>query len=162
MMATTIAVLVPGANDFPASNPATLDALNGVSVLDFDATTDEAAIWTFIMPQAYAAGTLTALIFFTMSSATSGNVVLQAAIEAIADGEAAGADSFDTVNNSGQVAVPGAAGTLEVASITLTNKDSVNAGERVRIKINRDADSTSATDDAAGDLELHAVEIREA
>lgn len=160
-MATTLFVGHPGANDFPASNPATLDALNGVSVLDFDASTDEAAIWTFVMPQAYAGGTLKAYLHFTMSTATTGNVVLQAAVEAIADAEAAGSDSFDTVNNSGQIAVPGAAGTLEIASITLTNKDSVNVGERVRIKINRDADSTSDTDDATGDLELHAVEIRE-
>jgi hypothetical protein len=160
-MAMGAILLLPGANDYPASNPATPDVLNAVTVLDFDASTDESVFWTFVMPQTYAGGTLTAYVYYTMSSATSGNVVLQVALEAIADGESAASDSFDTVNNSGQVAVPGTAGLLDVASITLTNKDSVNAGERVRCRLNRDADSTTATDDAAGDLELHAVEIRE-
>lgn len=155
-------ILLPGANDYPSSNPATPDVVNGRTVLDFDATTDESVDWTFIMPQQYASGTLTAHVHYAMSSATSGNVVLQASVEAVADGESVSTDSFDSANGSGQVAVPGTAGLKDIASITLTNKDSVAAGELVRLRLRRDADSTSATDDAAGDMELLAVEIREA
>jgi len=45
-------------------------------------------------------------------------------------------------------------------SITLTNADSVAAGDYVRIAINRDADNGSDT--ATGDAYLLAVEVREA
>jgi hypothetical protein len=38
---------------------------------------------------------------------------------------------------------------------------SIAVGELFRIKIRRDADDTSATDNAAGDAELNAVEIKE-
>ena len=155
-------LLLPGANEYPASNPATPDVVNGRTVLDFDASTDESADWPFVMPQAYATGTLTAHVYYAMSAATSGNIVCQASIEAVADGESVTTDSFDTANGSGQVAVPATAGLMDVFTITLTNTDSVAAGELVRLRFNRDADSTSATDDAAGDMELLAIEIREA
>ena len=53
---------------------------------------------------------------------------------------------------------------LEIASIAFTDgaqMDSMAVGEKFRLKISRDADSTNDTDDMAGDAELHMVEIRE-
>jgi hypothetical protein len=46
-------------------------------------------------------------------------------------------------------------------SVTLTNADSIAAGDLVRISISRDADD-GTNDTATGDLYLLAAELREA
>jgi hypothetical protein len=99
-----------------------------------------------------------------MASATSGNVDFEVAVEAITDADATDLDattSFDTVNSSGATAVPGTAGYIDQVSITLTNADSIAAGDLVRISVSRDADD-GTNDTATGDLYLLAAEVREA
>jgi len=145
----------------PSATPATQDTRNRHPVLDFDAATDESAIFGGIMPQNYEGTTgVTVLIHFSMSTATSGDVVWNAAVERVtgqdidSDGFAADNTVTDTVNAS--------SGIQEVASITFTDgadMDSVTAGETFRLRITRDADN--ASDTAVGDAEVYAVEIRE-
>lgn len=133
----------------------------GRVVYTFD-TTDEEAIVSpqLVMPSQYTGSGLTAKIHFAMKTATSSNVVWDVAIEAVTpdtdtlDMEAS--SSFDTVN-SVTAAVPGTAGNPSDASVTLTNNDSVAAGDSFRIAIRRDTDN--ASDAAAGDAMLYAVEI---
>ena len=147
----------------PSSNFATLDIRNGHVVLDFDASTDEESVWQGVMPQNYAGGGITLKLHFMATSATSGNVVWQAAFERVA-GQDADSDGFASFQASGQVAVNGTSGIESIATITFTNgaqMDSVVAGDEFRLKVRRDADSTTATDDAAGDAELRSVEMRE-
>lgn len=163
-MATTRAVLLPFGAEFPASNFPQLLLNNRRPALAFDATTDETAYWTLVAPQGLT-GTMTLVITYCMASATTGNVVFQAQVEAITDGDALDTDattSFDSVNNSGQSAVPATAGHIKQVSITLTNQDSAAAADYLRISLNRDADSTTATDDAAGDCYVYACELRDA
>lgn len=141
------------------------DSVNGRLMLVFpDDTTNEYAAVTraVAMPQAYAAGTLTAKIHY-ITGATSNNVVWEAYVEAVSDGDSTDIDSttsFDSVN-TGTFAVPTTAGYLDVASITLTNKDSVAAGDMVRFLVRRNTASGSA-DDAAASAYLIALEIQEA
>lgn len=147
---------------FPSSNFPQLTQINQRPVLAFDASTDETAYWTDIAPQGLT-GTLTLLVWYAMASATSGNVILQASIEAVTDGDSLDLDSatsFDTVNSSSATAVPGTAGFPDVISITLTNADSIAAADYYRISVNRDADN--ASDTATGDLYLLGFELRDA
>jgi hypothetical protein len=141
----------------PTSNPATQDTRNIRPVADFDAGTDESLIFILKIPDSYSGGNILVYIDFAMTSATSGNVVWQAAWE---NGNTdIDADSFAAAQSSGQVAVNGSSGIKSRGTITFTSAqiDGAAAGDLVWVKINRDADSTSATDDAAGDAELELV-----
>lgn len=160
----TRAILTPESAHFPSSNYPALTVLATVRrpALAYDATIDETAYWSCVAPQGLT-GALTLVISYIMASAVSGNVILAAAVEAVSDGDATDLDavtSFDTVNTSSATAVPATAGYLDQITITLTNADSIAAGDYVRISISRDADN--AGDTAAGDLYLLVAELRDA
>lgn len=89
-------------------------------------------------------GTLKARITFRMASATSGTVNFNVAIEAIADADNFDTDagsSFDTNNASGAVTVPGTAGVQKTVEVTLTNNDSLAAGDMFRLRVQRPSES---------------------
>lgn len=162
-MATTRAVLTPFSAEFPASNFPGLTTINARPALAFDASTQETAYWTLVAPQGLT-GALSCVITYMMASAVSGNIEFEVAVEAITDGDATDLDataSFDTVNASGAITVPGTAGYIDQVSVTLTNADSIAAGDLVRISISRDADD-GTNDTATGDLYLLMAELREA
>lgn len=127
--------------------------------LAFDASTDEMCMWAFRMPVNYASAPVLK-IQYKMASATSGAVRFEGRIAAVSDGDAQDIDAngFDSTNSAG-VTVPGTAGYLDEISITLTNADSVAAGDFVIVWLNRDANGTTGTDDAAGDCEVIAVAL---
>lgn len=157
-------VFTPYSAEFPASNFPQLMIVNRRPVLAFDAATDESAYWTGVAPQGLT-GALTLVVTYMMASATSGAVGFQAQIEAVSDGDATDLDagtSFDAVNNSASTTVPATAGYIDQISITLTNADSLAAGDYFRLSLNRDADGSAITDSATGDAYVLAVELRDA
>lgn len=157
-----LAVFGPLSNEPPASNFATLDVRNGHPVLDFDAATDESAVFTGILPRNYAGGGLTVNIHWAATSATSGSCRWLAEIEAIASQDI-DSDGFAAAQSNGGSA-NGTSGVETITTITFTDgaqMDSLAAGGAFRLRITRDADGTSGTDDMAGDSELICVEIRE-
>lgn len=159
---TTRATLTPNSAEFPASNFPQLALVNRRPVLAFDATTSETAYWTFVVPQGWT-GTGTAVISYAMASATTGGVAFDVAIEAVTSGDATDLDattSFATVNAGSDAAVPGTAGYMEQISITLTNDDSLAAGDYIRVSLARDV--ADAADTATGDCYVLAFEIRDA
>lgn len=162
-MATTRFALTPEAAHFPSSNFAPLTVVNGRPALAFDAATDETAYWTFVAPQGLS-GALSLVVSYIMASATTGAVRFEGKVEAVTAADATDLDagtSFDSTNSAGGT-VPGTAGYLQQITITLTNADSIAAGDLVRVSLNRDADGTTGTDDATGDCYVLAVEVREA
>ena len=149
-------------NEPPTSNNATLDTRNSHIVLDFDATTNESAIFSGVMPQNYAGTTgVTVLIHYAMTSATSGDIDWDVEFERIGDQQLdIDGDSFATANSVDNTTVPSTSGFVDVVSVTFTDgadMDSVAAGEAFRIRVTRDA----ASDTATGDAELLHVEIQE-
>lgn len=137
---------------------------NGRPVLWFDAATDETCCWTRKIPQGWT-GTGTLVLTCVMASATSGAVGFQLQVEALTAGDAVDTDattSFDSVNNSASTTVPATAGYPFEISITITNADSLAAGDYVRFQINRDADGSAITDSATGDCGVYLGEIRDA
>lgn len=152
---------LPAATNGPAQGSlATYDR----PYLAFDDSTDESAITRpFQMPAAYTgSGTLKADIDYVMASATSGKVDFEISVEAITPADAVdldAADSFDTANNNNET-VPGTAGYLSKLTVTLSSKDSVQPGDYVRLKINRDAND-GTNDTATGDARVLLVVLRE-
>ena len=144
--------------------PEQAEDAQGNRVLAFDAATDETWEWTdLVAPQGWT-GTITAVINYKMASATSGAVRFEVLVQAVTPGDAVDLDagtSFDSTNSNGDT-VPGTAGYLDSFSVTLTNNDSSAAGDVLRIRVNRDANGTTGTDDATGDCHVMSIEIRDA
>lgn len=157
-------VFLPQDNMPPATAYATPDTRNQHTTLDFDGSTDEEAIFGSVLPVAYSAGGLTVDTWWAFTTATSGSLRVQAAFERMdvstldIDG-----DSFAAFQSAGGTA-PGTSGQLIKVSVTFTDgavMDSLAAGEAYRLKIRRDADGTSGTDDIVTDAELIRVVVRE-
>lgn len=157
----TLLVLGPQSNQPPASNPATIDTRNAHLVLDFDASTNESAVFSGIMPRAYDGGGLTVNLHVLLSTATTGDTDWDVSIERIQAGTTdLDSDSFAAANSTDGTTVPGTSGVTQVIAVTFTDgadMDSLAAGEAFRLKVTRDA----ASDTAAGDAELLAVEVKE-
>lgn len=157
----TLLVFTPLNNEPPSSNFATLDTRNLHPVLDFDASTNESAVFSGIMPRHYSGGGATVYIHYVMSTATSGDIDWDVSFERIGDQQQdIDSDGFAAVNSVDNTTVPGTSGNVDIVSVAFTDgadMDSVAVGEGFRLKVTRDA----ASDTAAGDAELTAVEIKE-
>jgi len=159
----TLIIFTPLHNEPPASNPATLDTRNQHAVLDFDADTDEAAVFGAVMPRNYAGTTgVTVSLVWLASTATADNVIWDVSFERHQDDTTdLDSDSFAAVQ-SATAATASASGEPQYTDIAFTDgaeMDSVAAGESFRLKVNRDANNGS--DNMTGDAELLRVEIRE-
>jgi len=157
----TLLIFTPLHNEPPSSNTATLDTRNQHTVLDFDDTTNESAVFSAVMPRCYSGGGVTVYIHYAMTSATSGDVDWDAAFERIGDQQQdIDSDGFAAVQSVDNTVVPATSGLVDIVSIAFTDglqMDSVAAGEGFRLKITRDA----VSDTAAGDAELLFVELKE-
>lgn len=125
----------------------------------FDASTEEWCCWAFRMPADFASA-LACKVQYKMASATSGDVIWATQVAAISDGDATDADTkaFAATANTVTVTVPGTAGHIDEASITMTsNIDNLTAGDYVVLRLARDADAGGDT--ATGDAELIAVAL---
>ena len=158
-MARTVEIILPATSFIPASTNgaqfvAHLHNALARPALAFDAGTDEFAVSVpLVMPASYAAGDVKVDIFFYSASANSGTAAWNAALEAIT----ASTDTLDLEATSSLPAVTagthsmgGTAGDLRKVSITLsaTSKDSVAAGDQMRLAFSRD----ESADSVSGDL----------
>jgi len=157
----TLLIFTPAAHEPPASDFAILDLRGDHLLLDFDASTNQHAVFPGVMPQRYANSGVSLRIHFAFSTAITGDVDWLAAFERV---HAAGAD-LDTANFAAAQAainqpVPDTSGQLAVATINFTNAQiaGIQPGDGFRLRITRDA----ASDTALGDAELRFVELREA
>lgn len=143
----------------PASNYPQIGNLNNHPTLDFDATTKETAYFSAVLPRNYAGGGITVDVFW-ITAATTGNVVWLAAVERMDAATALSADSF-AADQSATTASPGVANETQTSSVALTNAqiDGLLAGEPFRLRVARDA--ANASDTAASDARIIAIQIRE-
>ncbi len=138
---------------------------NNVTAWAFDDTAEEAIIsGAFPWPTDYASGTVTARIAFYTASDNTNDVAFDVFVQAVTSNadtlNMGSATSWDTAN-SGTASVSGTtAGDLRHLDITLTNKDSVAAGDDVIIGVRRDTDS--GNDDIVGDVFVRWVRLTEA
>jgi hypothetical protein len=162
-MANTRAVFSALAAVFPAANFPQLTLVNRRPVLGFDASTAETCYFETVAPQGLT-GAQNMIVHYFMASATSGKVDFEVAVEAVTPGDAVdldAADSFDTANGITAPTVPGTAGYESSFTCTLTNVDSMAAGDHVRFSLKRDA-ADGTNDTATGDCYVYKVEWRDA
>ncbi len=131
--------------------------------LVFDDTDEAAAVsHPLVMPSQYTGTGLTCKVHLFSASATSSNFRIDAFVEAFTPGtdttDQETATSWDTANSASQ-ALASTAGRPYSLSITLTNADSVAAGDVFRLGIRRDSDH--ADDAATGHCYVQAVEIND-
>jgi hypothetical protein len=164
-MARTVDYFTPGMGEaktttFPQPGRSS-DASGARPYLAFDAATDEEIYFTLRAPQALTAP-LTAIIDYMMASATANAVRWGVSIEAVTDGDATDLDAVESLatENTVDVTVPGTAGHLDQASVTLTNNDSIAVGDYVRIRVRRVG--SNAADTATGDALFLGMELRDA
>ncbi len=130
--------------------------------LRFDDSADEGREWrNLICPPDYV-GTPTLRAHYHMDGAnTSDQVTLVVKIAAISDGDASveakdyGSANIEVVN------VPNDADEHDVVEITLTNTNSLTAGDSFNVLLYRDGDATEAgaDDDAVGDMIVTGLEF---
>jgi hypothetical protein len=157
----TLCVFMPNDNEPPTAAFATLDTRNLHPVLDFDAAADESAVFSAVLPRHYAGGGLTITLIWAASTAVTGDVVWNTAIERLDIGTDSDADSFAAANAATATAsaTSGAPIYTTIAHTAGAQMDSLAAGEAFRLKVTRNA--VAAGDTIAGDVELLAVEIKE-
>lgn len=155
-MATgTIILPVQAAQLVPSASGASITTTQNIWRLAFDPNAKEYAAWQFRMPATYSSSPVVKIQYIATANATGAGLVdFEVAIMAISDGDSQtlNVNSYDTVN-AGSATVPTTDGYLDEVSITVTNNDSVAAGDYVRLQIARDA--TDATNDTVGgDIEV--------
>ncbi len=166
----SLLIFSPMSSSGPATLAAQLDTLAGAStpaesvpMLAFDSTTAEYADFYGIMPQHYAGGGVTLTAAISAGTATGG-VNIRAAFRRIVSD----AEDLDTTahtydyNNLDVTSLPSAVGEVIYSSITFTDgadMDSLVAGEAFILRFGRDI--ADAQDDAAADLRLHGLHLKE-
>lgn len=132
-----------------------------VSGLAYDATTDEAAFWK-VLAVSYGSGNLTLTLYWYADTATSASVVWEAQIAAITpdtDTQDVETDGLATLNFVQDTHLGTTGQRVHQCSITISNLDSLAASDLVFVRIARDANGTSATDDMAGDAILLGAQL---
>lgn len=149
----------------PASAYAQWDVFTGtnfpIPVLAFDAATDETCFVLFRADN-YGSGSLTVAIDWYADTGSSGNVVWQVRLAAITpdtDTQDVETKAFATLNFVQDTHLGTTNQRLHRAIITLSNLDSLAAGDWCVLELTRDANGTNATDDMSGDALVSFVEI---
>jgi hypothetical protein len=125
-----------------------------------DSTTNptEYAYWSFVMPANYI-DTPQLNVHYKMASANvADEVVLKTFIFAVSDGDASDMDVKDfATEDTTVVAVPDTAGYADVTTLSITQADSLAAGDFVILGLARHG--ANASDTADGDCEVYGVEL---
>lgn len=134
----------------------------GAHVWDFDASATEYMDFLCEL-RGYGGGGITLTLPFSMSSATSGGIVLEVAIRRM-ENDAEDIDVLHTYeyNASGTITVPSASGEVKYPTVAFTDgadMDSWADTELAIVRVRRKHDDGG--DDAAGDLELWALSGKE-
>lgn len=123
----------------------------------FDASNDEWLVWHFVMPADYSSSPVMK-VNYKMASATANDVMIDGRLAAITSGDSTDGDAkaFGSANTTTQT-VAGTAGYEKTISLTLTNADSVAAGDDVSAYLARVG--SNGSDTATGDMEVTMVWI---
>jgi hypothetical protein len=164
-MATVRIQLDPGSAQFKTTAFPAMVLNQGTNFpvlgLAFDATTDEAAFF-FFRADNYGSGSLTLEIDWYADTASTANVVWEAQLACITtdtDTQDIETKAFAALNFVQDTHLGTTGQRLHRAVITISNLDSIAAGDWCVLRLARDANSTSATDDMAGDAIVVGAEL---
>jgi hypothetical protein len=128
-----------------------------VTGLAFDAASDEVAYWTFYAA-AYGSGNVTVRVFWYADTASSGDVVWEAQLAAITantDTQDVETKALATANTATDTHLGTTGQRLHSIDITMSNLDSLAAGDSVWLRLARDANN--AADTMTGDAIVEKV-----
>lgn len=159
----SLCIFTPQMNNPPSSNGATLDTRGGISILDFDQSTAETALFCYVLPRNYASGGITATICWAGDGVTSGNVVWGGSWARIQ----ANTTDIDSLSFSTEVTASAATtastdGAFRYTTIAFTDGTQINslaASEAFVFKLRRVA--ADGSDTMAADASCLALELRE-
>ena len=121
--------------------------------LAYDASIQETAYWKFRATN-YLSGDLTLKIYWYADTAIANSIVWEAGIAVITpdtDSQDVETKAFAAINFVQDTHLGTVIQRLHVATISISNLDSIATDDIIWIKIARDADGTNATDDLTGD-----------
>lgn len=155
-LAKTFAVFRPRDNNGPTSAFATSGSRNAIQILEFDAASNESAVFVSMVPSGIPLlSGITSRIVWMASSATANNVRWSVQFEKM--NTDMDADSFD-VATSGTSTANGTAGIPSILAINSTSIDGLRDGDPYRVKLTRVA--SDAADTMAGDAQLIMLELQ--
>lgn len=153
---SSLGAFYPLSNEPPASAFATVATRNSHPLLNFAATND-AAVWTWVVPTWYAGGNVTVEVTWTAATATTGDVGWDITFENM-NGQDIDSDGWATAQTITAAATSGTSGIYTQTSVAITagsaGTDSFAVGDVVRIRVRRTAGTT-----IAGNSQLLSVEI---
>lgn len=116
----------------------------------FDKTTDEGRMWIFRMPAVSLTATLKLKVLYYMTGANvSKKINWNVQVACVSDADASMTAKVFAVTNAADVTAPDAAGTLDVASISIANADSMTAGDWCCLLLWDDASGGTVGQDVA-------------
>ena len=143
-----------------ATTPAALGFKSGtnfpIQTIDFDASADEQVFFLFRATD-YGSGNLTLGIDWYADTGSSGNVVWEAQLACITpdtDTQDIETKAFAALNFVQDTHLGTTAQRLHRAVLTVSNLDALAANDWCVLRLARDANGTSATDDLTGDASL--------
>lgn len=143
-------IILPIIGGLASSSPPTIKRTTALRpYLAFDDTTDEVVQYSMRMPVDYVSG-LAVKGALSMESATTNNVAIKSQVMAVSNTESINTDSFDALNVSADIIVPGTVGLVKEFSFSLTTVDSIAAGDYFAIEIGRE--NTTTGTNATGDM----------
>ena len=156
----------PPASAVPsATSPAAHDLVAGsqfpVPCLDFDATSDEQVFFYFRAVR-YRGGSISVEIDWYADTASSGNVVWEAALACISpdvDVQDVESKAFAAVSFVQDAHLGGIPQRLHRAALQINDNDGMAADDWCVLRLRRDADGTHAADDLPGDASVVAVAL---
>jgi hypothetical protein len=160
---------LPAGAQLPTGNfpqRAYFDAATGVrEVLAFigsGGSADEAAMFAGIWPSYYAGGGVDIVLDYSTDGTSTGTVQWETSFEVLQDqdDQDAGGQGFGTVTDITDIPSSATANVLDrTAAVSVSHSDcgSPAVGDRMRLKIARDHDHETNTDDA----QLHSIHITE-
>jgi len=133
----SLLVFDPLSNRPPASNNASVDLRNGFVVLDFDDTTNEAALFHAVLPSHYGDGQLLAVVTWTSSTAITGNVLFR--VEATRLDSGTNLDTLPAVDGSSDLTTtaPATSGQLVVSQSPSLGVGGAVAGDLLLVGLTR-------------------------
>jgi hypothetical protein len=162
-MATVRQYLAPQEADYPSSSFAAYDRIQGtngpVSRLLFDASATETVFWK-LEPMTYGSGNITCDIIWYAVNATTGVVRWEVALAAItpeSDSQDVETKGFATAHTVDDTHLGTTSKRLHRVQITISNLDSVAAGDEVWLRLSRlggHANDTMANDAAVSSVRL--------
>ncbi len=113
-----------------------------------DKDTDEGRMWIFRVPDVYVSTPVVKIMYYSTGANTSKTCAFNVQVACVSDTDASFTAKVFAATNESVTTVPDAAGTMDVASVTLTNADSMAAGDWCCLVLWRDV----SNDDAANDI----------